>query len=52
VRHGKKLGARTKELISIVSYAMFRKLVRSVEAAPDKRPKPTHSTPGRLRVEE
>ena len=31
VKHGKKLGARIKELISIVSYSTFRKWVRSVE---------------------
>jgi len=40
VRHGKKLGGRIKELISIVSYSTFRKWVRSIEDTPDKRPKP------------
>jgi hypothetical protein len=38
VKHGKSLGARIKDLISIVSYSTFRKWVRSVEDAPDKRP--------------
>jgi putative transposase len=52
VKHGKKLGARIKELISIVSYSTFRKWVRSVEDAPDKRPKPKDAKPGRPRVEE
>jgi putative transposase len=37
LRHGKKLGARIKELISIVSYSTFRKWVREMEDAPDKR---------------
>jgi hypothetical protein len=42
VRHGKKLGARIKELISIVSYSTFRKWVRNVEDSP-----PIHiGTPG------
>lgn len=52
VKQGKKLGARIKELISIVSYSTFRKWVRSVEDAPDKRPKPKDAKPGRPRVEE
>ena len=52
VRHGKKLGGRIKELISIVSYSTFRKWVRSIEDTPDKRPKPKAAKPGRPRVEE
>ena len=52
MRHGKKLGGRIKELISIVSYSTFRKWVRSVEETPDKRPKPKDAKPGRPRVEE
>ena len=31
VKHGKKLGPRIKELISIVSYGTFRRWVNSVE---------------------
>ena len=31
VRHGKKLGARIKDLILIVSYSTFRKWVRQLE---------------------
>ena len=52
VKHGKSLGARIKDLISIVSYSTFRKWVRSVEEAPDKRPKAKDAKPGRPRVEE
>jgi putative transposase len=52
VRHGKKLGARIKELISIVSYSTFRKWVRSLEDATDKRPKAESGKSGRPRVEE
>ncbi len=52
VKHGKSLGARIKDLISIVSYSTFRKWVRSVEDAPDKRPKAKDAKPGRPRVEE
>ena len=37
LRHGRKLGARIKELISIVSYSTFRKWVRSLEDTPNKR---------------
>ena len=52
IRHGKKLGARLKELVSIVSYSTFRKWMRSIEDAPDKRPKAKETKPGRPRVEE
>ena len=52
LRHGKKLGARIKELISIVSYSTFRKWVRNVEDATAQRPKPKDAKPGRPRVEE
>ncbi|MEZ6133955.1 MAG: hypothetical protein R3C53_03495 [Pirellulaceae bacterium] len=52
VKHGKSLGARIKDLISIVSYSTFRKWVRSVEDAPDKRPKAKDAKAGRPRVEE
>ena len=45
VRHGKKLGARIKELISIVTYSTFRKWVRSVEGVPDKRPEAKQKKP-------
>ena len=44
VRHGKKLGARIKDLISIVSYSTFRRWVRQMEgeesAAKHSEPKP------------
>jgi putative transposase len=52
VKHGKSLGARIKDLVSIVSYSTFRKWVRNVEDAPDKRPKAKDAKPGRPRVEE
>lgn len=52
VRHGKKLGARIKELISIVSYSTFRKWVRSLEDSTDKRPKAEGAKSGRPRIEE
>jgi len=46
LRHGKPLGARIKELISIVSYSTFRKWVREMEdgagqAKPDQSAKKT-----------
>ena len=47
VKHGKRLVARIKALISIVSYSTFRKWVRSVENSPDKRPKARDAKPGR-----
>jgi putative transposase len=44
VRHGQKLGARIKEVISIVSYSTFRRWVRQMEgdelAAKSTEPKP------------
>jgi putative transposase len=44
VRHGKKLGARIKEVISIVSYSTFRRWVRQMEGeeatAKSSEPKP------------
>ena len=52
VKHGKKLGAKIKELISIVSYSTFRKWVRSIEDAPTHRAKPKEGKSGRPRVEE
>ena len=52
VKHGKKLGALIKGLISIVSYSTFRKWVRTVEDAPNSRPKSKEAKPGRPRVEE
>jgi putative transposase len=52
VRHGKKLGARIKDLLSIVSYSTFRKWVRSLEDTPDKRPKAEDGKSGRPRIEE
>jgi len=53
VRHGKKLGPRIKELISIVSYSTFRRWIRTMEDAPAKRPKSkSENKPGRPRVDE
>jgi len=52
VRHGKKLGARIKDLLSIVSYSTFRKWVRTLEDSPDKRPKAADAKPSRPRIEE
>jgi len=52
VQYAKQLGARLKELLSIVSYATFRKWVRSAEDVPDKRPKSKDAKPGGPRVEE
>jgi transposase len=52
VKHGKKLGAKIKDLISIVSYSTFRKWVRSIEDAPTHRAKPKEGKSGRPRVEE
>ncbi len=52
IRHGKKLGARIKELISIVSYSTFRKWVRSMEDGVPTRPKSKTGKSGRPRIEE
>ena len=35
VKHGKSLGARIRELISVGSYSTFRRLVREMEATPE-----------------
>ncbi|QDV62437.1 hypothetical protein Mal65_15710 [Crateriforma conspicua] len=53
VRHGKKLGPRIKELISIVSYSTFRRWIRNMEDGPAKRPKSkVDDKPGRPRIDE
>ena len=52
IRHGKKLGARIKDLISIVSYSTFRKWVRVTEDASPTRPKSKTGKKGRPRIEE
>lgn len=53
VRHGKKLGPRIKELISVVSYSTFRRWIRTMEDGPSKRPKSkSESKPGRPRIDE
>ncbi|QDV25918.1 hypothetical protein Q31a_42850 [Aureliella helgolandensis] len=52
VKHGRQLGARIKELISIVSYSSFRRWVRELEDAPSKRPARKDGKCGRPRVEE
>ncbi len=49
VKHGKHLGPRLAQLISIVTYSTFRKWVRWVEDGPHKRPKP--ASVGRPRLE-
>jgi putative transposase len=50
VKHGKHLGPRLAQLISIVTYPTFRKWVRWVEDCPHKRRKP--ASLGRPRLEE
>jgi putative transposase len=53
VRHGKKLGPRIKDLISIVSYSTFRRWIRNMEDGPTKRPKSNAGgKPGRPRTDE
>lgn len=52
VKHGKPLGAKLAGLISIVSYATFRKWVRTMEDEPRERPKPDAGQVGRPRLEE
>lgn len=52
VRHGKGLGAKIKDVLSIVSYSTFRKWVRRMEDEPTKRPKGKGRKPGRPRVDE
>jgi putative transposase len=53
VRHGKKLGPRIKDLISIVSYSTFRRWIRNMEDGPTKRPKSRAETKsGRPRTDE
>ena len=46
VRHGKQLGPRIKELISIVSYSTFRRWIRQVEEGPTQRPAPQENQEG------
>jgi putative transposase len=52
VKHGKPLGAKLAGLISIVSYATFRKWVRTMEDGPGARPKPDAGQVARPRLEE
>ena len=52
VKQGRKLGARIKDLISIVTYSTFRKWVRNLEDSTTKRPSKKSSKLGRPRVEE
>ncbi|WP_168566047.1 integrase core domain-containing protein [Crateriforma spongiae] len=53
VRHGKKLGPRIKDLISIVSYSTFRRWIRNMEDGPTKRPRSNaEGKPGRPRTDE
>ena len=52
LRHGKKLGPRIRELISIVSYSTFRKWMRSIEDGPNDRPANPSGKSGRPRIDE
>ncbi len=52
LKHGRKIGPRIKDLITIVSYSTFRRWVRQLEDASDKRPKKESTNPGRPRIEE
>jgi putative transposase len=52
VKHGLRLGARIKDLISVASYSTFRKWVRAIEDAPAKRPANKSANKGRPRVDE
>jgi putative transposase len=52
IKHGKKLGARIKEMITIVSYSTFRKWIREIEDAPSKRKAAANDSGGRPRIEE
>ncbi|MCA9139018.1 MAG: integrase core domain-containing protein, partial [Planctomycetales bacterium] len=53
VKHGKKLGGKIKDVMSIVSYSTFRRWVRDME---DKKPKPAKKSAkrgtGRPKIEE
>ena len=51
VRHGKKLGPRIRDLISIVSYSTFRKWIRELEKIEPTREK-SKAKNGRPRIEE
>ncbi len=51
IKHGNKLGARIKEIISIVSYSTFRRWIRQMEESTDKRTKKI-AKHGRPRIEE
>lgn len=52
VKHGKKLGARIKDLISIASYSTFRKWVRAMEDGSENRPANKSGKKGRPRVDD
>lgn len=52
LKHGRKIGPRIKDLITIVSYSTFRRWVRQLEDASEKRPKKESTNPGRPRIEE
>lgn len=53
IKHGKKLGGKIKDVMSIVSYSTFRRWVRNME---DKKPNPTRKSAkrgtGRPKIEE
>lgn len=52
LKHGLKLGARIKDLISIASYSTFRKWVRVMEDESENRPANKSGKKGRPRVDE
>ena len=52
MKHGLKLGARIKDLISVASYSTFRKWVRAMEDGPENRPANKTGKKGRPRVDE
>jgi transposase len=52
VKHGKSLGPRIRESISVVSYSTFRRWVRSMEATPETGSRKKVARAGRPRVEE
>jgi putative transposase len=50
VKHGKSLGTRIRELISVVSYSTFRRWVREMEATPKTGSRKKVARAGRPRV--
>ncbi len=52
MKHGKSLGPRIRELISVVSYSTCRRWVRETEATPETGSRKKVARAGRSRVEE